>query len=237
MMVTFRAGVVLQMELFRACLKLRFMKYSNIVLFFLALTIFSLSACKGNQTLKLADRDSHAEIIKAFQHEMNEEYASEDKSPLDSIDRVDFTELDFFPTNVEYQVLADFVRTPEEKPFAMKTSTDRTPIYIKYAEATFLLRGEKFTLSLYRSPSISKMEGMKYHLFLPFTDLTNGNTSYGGGRYIDLTIPKGNKIIIDFNKAYNPYCCYSDRFSCPVPPRENFLDAEIRAGVMAWEEY
>ena len=69
------------------------------------------------------------------------------------------------------------------------------------------------------------------HLFLPFTDNTNGVETYGGGRYIDLKIPAGNTINIDFNKAYNPYCAYSDKYSCPIPPPENHLDIEIKAGI------
>lgn len=204
---------------------------------FLAATLLLMGACKGSQIIKLSDKATHLEEVKTFQHELNEEYKS-DKSPLKDEDKADFEALEFFPIDAEYQVLADFVRTPEEKPFAMKTSTDRTPIYVKYGEATFMLKGEKLTLSLYRNAKLSRIEQYKYYLFLPYTDLTNGNTSYGGGRYIDLEIPKNNgkKIIIDFNKSYNPLCSYNDKYSCPVPPRENFMDVEIRAGVKAWDK-
>ena len=77
------------------------------------------------------------------------------------------------------------------------------------------------------------MENPDYfdYLFLPFLDLTNGKTTYSGGRYIDLRIPEGDTIIIDFNKAFNPYCAYSHHYSCPVVPSENYLDFEVRAGV------
>ena len=72
----------------------------------------------------------------------------------------------------------------------------------------------------------------KDYLFLPFTDLTNGTVTYGGGRYIGLRIPKsGNKIIIDFNQAYNPFCAYSGNYSCPIVPEENNLDVQVKAGV------
>ena len=66
---------------------------------------------------------------------------------------------------------------------------------------------------------------------LPFTDLTNGNETYSGGRYIDLEIPEGNTIRIDFNKSYNPYCAYTEGYSCPIPPAENNLGYTITAGV------
>lgn len=196
----------------------------------------SISSCNNTKAVKLADKETHLETVKAFQAKLDEEYKS-DHSPLKEEDKENFEGLEFFPIDSEYQVLADFRRTPEEKPFAMKTSSDRTPIYVKYGEATFQLRDEIFTLSLYRNAKLSRQEEFKYYLFLPYTDLTNGNTSYGGGRYIDLLIPRGNKIIIDFNQSYNPLCSYNDGFSCPVPPRENFLDTEIRAGVMAWREH
>jgi uncharacterized protein (DUF1684 family) len=68
---------------------------------------------------------------------------------------------------------------------------------------------------------------------LPFTDLTNGHGSYGGGRYIDLRIPPAGSrtIALDFNQAYNPSCAYNHAYSCPVPPPENRLNVAILAGV------
>ena len=75
-------------------------------------------------------------------------------------------------------------------------------------------------------------EEYKNHLFLPFTDLSNGEKSYTGGRFIDLEIPNSDVIVIDFNKAYNPYCAYSPDYSCPIPPAENHLNVNILAGVM-----
>ena len=73
------------------------------------------------------------------------------------------------------------------------------------------------------------------YLFLPFTDKTNGDSSYGGGRYLDLKLPEGDSIIIDFNQAYNPYCAYNDKYSCPVPPKSNNLDIEVLAGVKTFK--
>jgi uncharacterized protein (DUF1684 family) len=73
----------------------------------------------------------------------------------------------------------------------------------------------------------------KDHLFLPFTDLTSGEETYTAGRYIDLSFEDiiDNKVVIDFNKAYNPYCAYvSGKYNCPIPPRENTLSVAILAG-------
>ncbi|WP_321538818.1 DUF1684 domain-containing protein [Flavobacterium piscinae] len=73
-------------------------------------------------------------------------------------------------------------------------------------------------------------------MFLPFTDLTSGIESYGGGRYIDLKIQEGKIWTIDFNQAYNPYCAYNEKYSCPIVPEENDLKVEIKAGVKAFKK-
>lgn len=169
--------------------------------------------------------------IQRFQNELNREYRDSSESPLGREDRLHFTNHDFYPIDLRYRVHAAFVRTPEEKVFNMKTTGTRTPEYVKYGEARFELNGKKFVLNLYRNIALTQREEYKNHLFLPFTDNTNGEETYGGGRYIDLTVPGGDTIIIDFNQAYNPYCAYSDRYSCPIPPKENYLDTEIKAGI------
>ena len=74
---------------------------------------------------------------------------------------------------------------------------------------------------------------------MPFLDNTNGKTSYEGGRFIDVLITdekNDGTIILDFNRAYNPYCAYSNRYSCPITPRDNYLNTEIKAGVMAYKK-
>ena len=73
-------------------------------------------------------------------------------------------------------------------------------------------------------------------MFLPFSDLTSGNETYGGGRYIDLEIPKGKTITIDFNQAYNPYCAYNPKYSCPIVPAENELLTNVNAGVKKFHD-
>ena len=78
--------------------------------------------------------------------------------------------------------------------------------------------------------------GYENSLFVPFTDLTNGKETYGGGRYMDVEIPEGDSIVLDFNKAYNPYCAYSTNYSCPIPPKENDLPISINAGLKIKEK-
>ena len=95
----------------------------------------------------------------------------------------------------------------------------------------FKLKGKKFKLNVYQSQDLSRKPEYADYLFLPFTDNTNGLTTYGGGRYIDLKLPLEKTVTLDFNKAYNPYCAYSKNYSCPIPPASNDLDISIPVGV------
>ncbi|WPO78134.1 DUF1684 domain-containing protein [Flavobacterium sp. KACC 22761] len=166
-----------------------------------------------------------------FQTTINSEYADAKTSPLMEEDLKTFKSLDFYPINEKYFVVAKFEKAKNEKVFEMKTTGTRTPKYIKYGTLSFTLEGKALKLNVYRSIDLSKQEQYKDHLFLPFSDLTCGKESYIGGRYIDLKIPKGNTIVVDFNQAYNPYCAYNHKYSCPLVPLENDLNIEIKAGV------
>jgi uncharacterized protein (DUF1684 family) len=174
--------------------------------------------------------------VEKFQKELNTEYADAKTSPLTVEDLVHFKSLDFYPINEKAFVVAQFTRTENEKPFEMPTSTTRKPMYVKYGEARFLLDGKEFKLNLYRNIELFKKEEYKDYLFLPFSDLTSGKESYIGGKYIDLKIPTGDTIAIDFNLSYNPYCAYNYKYSCPKVPLENDLAIEIKAGVKKFHD-
>jgi uncharacterized protein (DUF1684 family) len=174
--------------------------------------------------------------VAKFQKDLNTEYADVKTSPLTTEDLAVFKALDFYPVNEHFFVIAKFVRTKKEKPFEMKTSTDRKPLYVKYGEVFFTLDGKELKLNVYRNIELSKKASYKDYLFLPFSDLTSGNESYIGGKYIDLRIPKGDTIAIDFNTSYNPYCAYSHKYSCPKVPLENDLNIEIKAGVKKFHD-
>lgn len=182
-------------------------------------------------------KSADIEELTAFQKELNEKYADPEKSPLKEKDRLNFKSLDFFPFDENFKVTAKFVRTENEEPFEMPTTTDRLPVYVKYGEVHFEIDGTPLMLNIYQNVELVKKEKYKDYLFLPFTDETNGVESYGGGRYIDLKIPEGNTVILDFNESYNPYCAYNDKYSCPIPPVENHLKVQIKAGVMGFEKH
>lgn len=172
-----------------------------------------------------------------FQKELNAAYKDASKSPLKAKDPKNFEGLNFFKFDTEYIVKASFKKLNNEKPFKMKTTTERLPIYLKYGELTFELKGKAYKLNIYQNQELIVKEGYEDYLFLPFLDETNGLESYGGGRYIDVRIPKGDTIEIDFNKAYNPYCAYNEKYSCPIVPRENYLKTRVEAGVKAFEKH
>ncbi|UZO80924.1 DUF1684 domain-containing protein [Aquimarina sp. ERC-38] len=174
--------------------------------------------------------------IVSFQDSLNHRFLTEETSPLPAEKIPGFKGLSFFKADTTYCVKALFVRTPYETPFIMKTTTDREPVYVKYGEAYFQLQGTEQKLAIYQSQQLKQEEEFTDHLFLPFTDVTNGVSSYEGGRFIDLKIPKKDSILIDFNRAYNPYCAYNNLYSCPIPPEENHLNIEIKAGVRKYDK-
>jgi hypothetical protein len=173
---------------------------------------------------------------KEFQQTLNKEYGTQEESPLTEEDFKTFKGLDFYPIDEKFIVEATFVRTPEEKIFKMKTTGTRTPEYVKYGQLIFSLDGQEFKLNLYQNIDLIKKEGFADYLFLPFSDLTCGKESYIGGRYIDMKIPKSDTVTIDFNKAYNPYCAYNHKYSCPIVPLENDLQIEIPSGVKKFHD-
>ena len=187
-------------------------------------------------SLGFAQNQFSLSAVEKFQNELNAEYADAKTSPLLPDDLKVFKSLDFYPANEKFFVVAKFIRTENELPFEMKTSTDRKPVYVKYGEAHFNIDGQFFKLNIYRNIELSKKEQYKDYLFLPFSDLTCGSESYIGGKYIDLKIPQGDSIVIDFNRSYNPYCAYSPKYSCPKVPLENDLKIEIRAGVKKFHD-
>ncbi len=172
-----------------------------------------------------------------FQKEMNAKFKDASKSPLTKRDLKKFEGLAFFKLDEKYKVVAKLIKTPNAPSFNFPTTTDRVAVYEKYGVVSFAIDGENFELAIYKDENPELM--YKDNLFLPFFDETNGKTSYEGGRFIDVLITDVNTngtIVIDFNEAYNPYCAYSDRYSCPITPRDNYLNTAIKAGVMAYKK-
>jgi uncharacterized protein len=175
-----------------------------------------------------------------YQQKLNASYKDASTSPLKTSDLKNFKGLDFFPIDSSFIVIAELKRTENAPIFEMATTTDRKPLYKEFGILKFTLNRKNHELTIYQSQDDSKDEKYKNYLFLPFTDDTSGNESYGGGRYMDVMttdIKKDNTILLNFNNTYNPYCAYNDKYSCTLTPKKNHLNIEINAGVKTFKKY
>ena len=134
-----------------------------------------------------------------------------------------FQRLNYFPPNQEFTITAKFTINNNADSVNLITNMGEAQTYLIYGTASFNISGMECTLQLLHLASGGE-------LFIPFMDTTSGNSTYGAGRYLAAGIPIGDEIILDFNKAYNPYCAYVDGFSCPFPPKANILKVAIEAG-------
>ena len=186
----------------------------------LVILFFGLSLAKG--------QDLAADIA-AYRQHYKEDFIREARSPLKAKD-TGF--LRFYAADARYAVWASLQLTPDADSFDMLTHSGKKQVYRQYALATFVLGTKAYKLCIYQSMRLIKRAEHQFHLFLPFNDLTNYETTYAGGRYLDLDLNEvqNGKIWLDFNKAYNPYCAFKDGYSCPIPPAENRLQVRIEAG-------
>lgn len=140
--------------------------------------------------------------------------------------------LRFYPLAPAYRVAARFQKYTNSPWFKMATSGGQAQIQRRYGRLTFAIHDTIVHLTIYQSQELLQKAATRNYLFIPFTDATSGIESYGGGRYIDCMISDihNGMLVLDFNKAYNPYCAYTTGYNCPIPPRENDLRVAIRAG-------
>jgi uncharacterized protein len=138
----------------------------------------------------------------------------------------------FFPVNKTYLVNCTFEAVKDTVGFIMKTSGAISKKHYRYGRLSFTINGIKQQLTIYQSDMLMNTPEYADYLFVPFTDITTGGETYGSGRYIDLRMGdiKNNKVLLDFNKCYNPYCAYTSGYNCPVPPKENRLTVAVKAG-------
>lgn len=145
--------------------------------------------------------------------------------------------LRFYPLNRKWAVPARLERIEEAPWFSMETTGRERKVFRVYGILHFRIADQDLKLQVYQSRSLMENPAYSQYLMIAFTDSTSGEETYEVGRYIDLSIPEINTpgFILDFNKAYNPYCAYiSNRYNCPVPPKENNLPLSVRAGEMKY---
>jgi uncharacterized protein len=164
-----------------------------------------------------------------YREKYKEGFLQDPRSPLQ---KEDLAYLDFFEEAPEWKLQCKCTSQTDAKPFELPTYSGITRTYILHSIAKCRYKKEDIYFHIYKNITQPINPLYKNNLFLPFKDHTNGEESYGGGRYINLytTDIQDGKIEIDFNKCYNPWCAYSDGYNCPIPPKENHLEREVRAG-------
>ena len=151
----------------------------------------------------------------------------------------DKKKMTFYPVDRHMRITARFEKVNDGKWFQMETSANLKQTFRTVGILHFTIHDTLVKLNVYQSQNLMLVSKYKDLLFLPFTDLSSGEDSYENGRYIDLytTDVVNDQLIIDFNKAYNPYCAYiSGKYNCPVPPKENQLPVAIHAGEMKFNK-
>lgn len=166
--------------------------------------------------------------VREWRRERDEFFKTHDRSPLSPKKRREFTGLKYYPFNPQYIFNGEikryiFLINDPQYYATFLTNKGIHKRYIRYGTLNFRMSGEQYTLEIFKSI-------LSDTLFIPFKDKTNGEETYGGGRYIDAEILPGYKMVLDFNLAYNPICVYNNKFFCVLPPKENALEIAIPAG-------
>ncbi len=191
---------------------------------FLLFAATSLAA-EGEDYLDLKIQEKR---VLEWRKERDTFFKTHQRSPLSPKEKRNFKGLKYYPFNPKYVFCGQIERYSfhinNPKYYAtFLTNKGINKRYIRYGTFHFKLDGKEYSIEIYKSI-------LSDNLFIPFKDKTNGKESYDGGRYIDAEILQGYKMVLDFNMAYHPSCAYNDNFICVLPPRENTLDVEIRAG-------
>jgi uncharacterized protein (DUF1684 family) len=174
------------------------------------------------------DRPYEQQVI-AWRQQKDAAFRAPDNkdSPIPAANRATFPGLVYFPIDPNYRVPAALTPETSNPPviIELQTSTDERDKYQKVGTLSFSLAGVSYKLTAF-APEAESLD----RLFVPFGDLSNGNETYKGGRFLELDRTSTGLYDLDFNRAYHPYCVFNPNYSCPVPPRENRLPVAIRAG-------
>jgi uncharacterized protein (DUF1684 family) len=208
--------------------KNKVIRYSTIAMiiailaYFVVENISGLSAGSSSEELIAASPEKYKTKILQERAAKDEQFKTTEDSPI--ADKASFHGLHYFEPDLSFRIKANI--SPymnDDKEVVVKYTDGTSEKYEKYGYANFTVGGEPQKLLLLKNESV---------ISVLFRDATSGKQTYGGGRYLDYPLSeiKNNVIILDFNKAYNPYCVYQASYACPVPPAENTLTASIQAG-------
>jgi len=182
-----------------------------------------------------AQTDYHKELFK-HRAEKDIEFKDSLKSPLKKQEIADFENLNYFAPDTNFKVTAKFTKNIGPA-FEMTTSSGMLKKFRKFGTLSFQIEGKSLELNVYQNLKLMTNPLYRDYAFIPFTDLTNGEETYGGGRYIEAKLPNSDSFVLDFNYCFNPYCHYTTGYNCPIPPIENFLDIRIEAGEKVYNKH
>ncbi len=206
--------------------------------FFILLILLSFLFSFSTKAQKAGEFDNKKYVsgLKKDRAQKDIEMRTDEKSPIPDEEKAIFKKLNYYKPNTEFRKVAVFTRFDQATHFLMKTSTERLPEYSVYGVVNFSHDGKKYSLNIYQNIELVKKPEYEKHLFVPFNDETNGKETYDGGRFLDLSETGADTLVLDFNLAYNPYCAYNHKYSCPIPPQSNNLNIKIEAGEKKWHK-
>ncbi len=199
-------------------------------------SLFSILIGCENNANQVTNEESNQQITKD-RVVKDAELVDTTVSRFNAEEREEFSKkgLQYYLPNINYKLVADFRMDTSFPVFQMPTTTDRKPNYRIYGFLNFEVNDTICKLVVFQNFDMKDHPEHGQYVFIPFKDNTNEYTTYGGGRYIDIEIPKTNKVELDFNLAYNPYCAYSPRWSCPLVPGVNSLGVAVMAGEKSYK--
>lgn len=220
------------------------MKYNSVFIIRFLLFVLLISACgsktDGNLSVPVLDYDKSlnssvfelsSEEIQVYYADLfslrnsTKEFFESDNSPLLEKDRKDFVGLNYYPVNINYLIKAKYTEFENKDTVIVLTSKNDERQMLRAGKFEFTVDNKIQSLSAFLTIGLGDMS-----LFLPFVDKTSEDETYKAGRYLDIEYTGETIYLIDFNQAYNPYCAYNPKYSCPLVPMENTLDIKILAG-------
>src|SRR5262245_38936764 len=166
--------------------------------------------------------------LAVFRAEKDRYFKMSPDSPIPPHERASFQGLHYYAENADLRLLVRIEEFEPKEPIRMLTSTGAVQEYLRWGRFPIEVEGRSAALTVYYA------SWGEY--FVPFVDATSGDETYGAGRYLELEEQEDGSFLADFNLAYNPYCAYSESYSCPIPPAENRIDVPIRAGELNYGE-
>jgi len=203
---------------------------------FIFTLLFSCNTKPHRPSFSQAQIDSLAKACLNYRRQTEADFKTASWSPLTAEDKTHFTHLNYFPYDISwrYVLTVHLYNKPDSTTILGSRTGDVRPA-LRYGYILFTRKGKDQRLEIIKI--LPRKPQGPAHLFLGFWDETSGSQSYAGGRYIDMEENSANQYIIDFNYAYNPYCAYSHRYSCAIPPLENHLTVAVRAGEKKYKEH